>query len=120
MYFDSSTDSDLQHLLLGVEVEVGEGLGGQPGLDQPQDVDLFAGRQGIDQVGEVGGVPAIDDLAQRVVIVGLDQLSDLGERQLSQHRVSTLIPSRSKGENRVERTQSDCAGRRVEVRDRAD
>ena len=43
-------------LLLGVEIEVRERLGGQLGLDQPQDVDLLAGRQGIDQLGEVGGV----------------------------------------------------------------
>ena len=82
----------LEHLLLGVDIEVREGLGGQGRLDQPQDVNLFGGRECIDKVGQVRRVPAIDDLAQGVVIVGFDQLSNLGERQLSQHRVSTFIP----------------------------
>ena len=67
-----------QHAQLGIEIEVGEGLGGPFRLEQPKDADLLGGRQRIDQLGEVGGKPAVDDLVERVIITGLDQFANRG------------------------------------------
>ena len=71
--------------MLGVQVEIRERLGSPLGLDQPQHLDPFFARQSESQLGQVGGKPAVERLAKRRFVAVLDQLSDRGQSQLSQH-----------------------------------
>ena len=94
---DSSSENVVRTCLLRVEIEIGEGLGGPLRLDQPQHVHLLGARQRIDQLGQVGGKPAVERLAQRVSVAERDQLANRRQRQLSQHDLSTRArdPDRS-------------------------
>jgi len=65
----------LQHLLAHVLVEVGEGLGLDLLLGEGEELLALFRAQLLQQVGDVGGVQAFDQLAHDVALLGLERLA---------------------------------------------